>query len=216
MIVPPLHNMDYGTSTVSALAPLASDALSAGSKWHSTWFLDSWREVALLLSNIFDAMSAGIVFIFSNTIMPALAKLPDSSGILAMTTINDIIVNPLFVTLFLTGPVLSAVTAVGIWTKKDEYSKPARYYALATTLIYLFGQVFITVTQNVPRNNALLNLDPSSTEASQYWRNVYLTEWVSWNTARGIFATVASVVGMLALRFMAKAKNETQVDSIYP
>ena len=89
-------------------------------------------------------MAAGIIIIFSNTIMPALSKQDMSTGIEVMNTINVIIVNPLFIVIFF-GGLISVVPTVSLLRKKDNNSNPiAGYYALASTLIYFFGQFIVT------------------------------------------------------------------------
>lgn len=167
--------------------------------------LGDWRESLMLVSTVLNCMSAGMMFIFSNTIMPALGKLSDdASGISAMVTINDVILNPLFKLIFV-GGLVSVVPVVDMFFfSPKKHSTSARYFALASTVTYFFGQIVITATQNIPRNNALMVLDATSQAASEYWRNEYLTKWVAWNTARAVFSTLAGVLGAVALRFMAK------------
>ena len=154
-------------------------------------------------SVILNAMSAGIIFIFSNTVMPALATLKSSEGIVIMNEINTIIVNPLFLLAFF-GGLVSAFPAYKMWMNAGEYCDAARYYAIATTAVAFFGNFMVTGTQNVPMNNHLLKVDPTSDEGAVYWRNTYLTSWVAWNTTRGIFEILAAFLGALSLKYMSK------------
>ena len=102
------------------------------------------NEIIMLTSVILNSMAAGIIIIFSNTIMPALSKQDMSTGIEVMNTINVIIVNPLFIVIFF-GGLISVVPTVSLIRKKDNNSNPiAGYYALASTLIYFFGQFLVT------------------------------------------------------------------------
>ena len=167
------------------------------------WLLESRLEAVMLVSVILNAMAAGIIFIFSNTVMPALATLDSDVGINAMNTINVIIVNPLFVIAFF-GGLISGYPARAMWKNPDEFSRPARYYALATTLVFFFGEFMVTVTQNVPRNNALLVVDPESDDGINYWKNNYLKSWVAWNTVRCVFSVISAVLGGLCLSHMRK------------
>merc|ERR1712232_1295717 len=127
-------------------------------------------------------------------------------GIKAMNTINVVIVNPLFAVAFF-GGLISGYPAAVMWKHLDAYSKPARWYAVAATLVFFFGEFVVTVTQNVPRNDALAAVDPESDDGAEYWRKDYLKGWVAWNTARGVFAAVAAVLGGLSLSFMRKASH---------
>lgn len=169
------------------------------------WLVDNVPEAIMMTSVILNAMAAGVIFIFSNTVMPSLATLKASEGIIIMNEINTIIVNPLFLLVFF-GGLVSAYPAYIMWTNAGEYCDTARYYAVTTTLVFFFGNFMVTGTQNVPMNNHLLKVDPMSDEGAAYWRNTYLTSWVAWNTARGVFAALASVFGALSLKFMIKRR----------
>mmetsp|Transcript_36235 Transcript_36235/g.81461 ORF Transcript_36235/g.81461 Transcript_36235/m.81461 type:complete len:222 (-) Transcript_36235:186-851(-) len=200
------NNMDYGSSATAADNLMAN---GGGLKDEgqgvpvSSWLLQSPVEIVLLISVVLDAMAAGIIFIFSNTIMPALSTFNSNTGIQVMNTINDLIVNPLFLFVFM-GGMISVYPTAAMMNKPDDYPAAARYYSLASTLIFFFGEVLVTVGCNVPRNDALMAVDPSSDAGDTYWRNTYLKSWVAWNTARGIFAAIASVAGAMALSFMGK------------
>jgi uncharacterized membrane protein len=54
-----------------------------------------------LITTLGCALMAGLFFVFSNTIMRALAQRPANEGIAAMQAINIAIVNPLFLLVFL-------------------------------------------------------------------------------------------------------------------
>ena len=195
--------MDYGSVDASTLER-SNTSLNALDSFKSKWLVNSVAEGIMLISVILNSMAAGVMFIFSNTIMPALATLEAEEGITTMNTINDIIVNPFFILVFF-GGLVSAFPAYSMWKNPGEYCDPARYYGVATTVVFFFGNFLVTGTQNVPMNNALLAVDPDSEEGADYWENTYLTTWVAWNTARGIFATLAAILGSLCLRFMGKA-----------
>ena len=186
------HNVDKD------YVPTLADPVSA-----KDWLLDSHLEGIMLTSIVLNSMAAGIIFIFSNTIMPSLATLDADVGINTMNKINIIIVNPLFVVAFF-GGLISAYPATVMMKNPDAYSKQARYYALASTLIFFFGEFMVTVTQNVPRNNALLAVDSDSDEGVEYWQTNFLKGWVAWNTVRGFCATISAVLGALSLAFMRK------------
>lgn len=203
--------MKYGATQSSARNNLHLKTITENkdlsldnSAWVKIWLLDSHLEVVMLVSVILNSMAAGIIFIFSNTIMPSLATLDADVGIHIMNTINTIIVNLLFIIAFFGGLVSAYPTRV-MMKNPDVYSNPARYYALASTVIFFFGEFMVTVTQNVPRNNALLVVDPESEDGQNYWEYIFLKSWVAWNTARGVFAAIAAALGGLSLCFMRKS-----------
>jgi len=95
--------------------------------------------------------------------------------------------------------------ALIMYKNPEGFSKPARYYAIATRLVLFFGEVLVTITQNVPRNNALLAVDPESENGVSYWEKQFLQRWVAWNTTRGILSIISAFLGGLSLSLMRKA-----------
>ena len=103
------------------------------------------------------ALIAGVFFAFSNFIMRALARLEPPVGVAAMQSINVVVINPLFmIALFGTG-LIGAV--LGVWAVVGDVGGSAPYL-LAGAALYLVGTVGVTMAYNVPRNNALAELDP--------------------------------------------------------
>jgi len=117
--------------------------------------------------------------------MKALAELPASQGIAAMQRINVVVLNPLFLGVFIGTTLLSLVCVV---VSVLPWSTPRSPLLLASGLLYLVGSFVVTVAFNVPRNERLARLDSVSSEASAYWPT-YVREWTRWNHVR----TVASV-----------------------
>ena len=132
----------YG-STTDTSSNAHSIYHATNSKSHNANTNLDMNEIIMLKSVMLNAMSAGIIIIFSNTIMPALSKQDMTTGIEVMNTINVIIVNPLFIVIFF-GGLISVVPAVSLLQKEDNSNPVAGYYALASTLIYFFGQFIVT------------------------------------------------------------------------
>mmetsp|Transcript_5547 Transcript_5547/g.6760 ORF Transcript_5547/g.6760 Transcript_5547/m.6760 type:complete len:200 (+) Transcript_5547:72-671(+) len=190
--------LDYGATNFNSVAQEGVRTLSGKA---TPWLLESHLETIMLMSVILEAMAGGIIFIFSNTIMRTFAKFDADIGIKMMNELNILIVNPLFAFVFF-GGLISVYPATVMMIKADQFSKPARYYALASTLVFFFGEFLVTLTQNVPRNNALLAVDPYSEEGIKYWETDYLGGWVAWNTARCVFSVIAAILGGLSLMSM--------------
>ncbi|MES2037483.1 MAG: anthrone oxygenase family protein [Pseudomonadota bacterium] len=53
-------------------------------------------------------------------------------------------------------------------------------YVLASELLYLLGSFGVTIIFNMPRNDALATIVPSSADGAARWAN-YLVEWRRWN-----------------------------------
>jgi uncharacterized membrane protein len=127
----------------------------------------------------------GVFFAFSSFVMKALAQLPTGQGVLAMHRINRVVINPLFLGVFVGSAVLAAgcivaALVVGAW--------PQAAWLIAAGLLYLAGCFGVTMAGNVPLNNALARLEATSPKAAAYWPG-YLTRWNRLNHLR----TAASI-----------------------
>ncbi len=151
--------------------------------------------VVTLLSALGCGIIGGVFFAFSTFVMKALNALPPPQGIAAMKSINVVVLNPLFLGVFFgtaVGCVVLVTCSVLMW------SKPGAALVLAGGILYLVGTFLVTMICNVPRNDALANLDPSGLESAQFWAD-YVRVWTAWNHVRTISAIAASVLMMLAL-----------------
>ena len=152
--------------------------------------------ILVLISALGAGMNAGLFFIFSNTIMSSLEKLPSSSGIAAMQNINRIIQNPVFFAVFIGTAVTSLLLALSlIW-----YWSPGSIYILIGSLVYLVGCFIVTIAFNVPRNNALDAAESHTSEAAELWAK-YLTEWTAWNHVRTVACIISTVLFVLGFRY---------------
>ena len=58
-------------------------------------------ETSIIVALVGAGLNGGLFFIFSNTVMSALGRLPTRNGAGAMQAINEVILNPLFFVVFL-------------------------------------------------------------------------------------------------------------------
>ena len=129
----------------------------------------------------------GLLFAFSNFVMRALADLPSDKGMFAMQRINETIINPIFLVLFLGTPILCSVIAVN---SGQNINEPGSLFLLIGALAYLIGPFGITVLFNVPLNNLLAHADRSN--ADEIWP-MYQKKWQWWNHIR-TYIGVGSIV----------------------
>ncbi len=142
------------------------------------------------------ALIAGVFFAFSAFVMRALARLPPSQGIAAMQSINVAAVRPLFMTvLFGTA---AACLFLAVWSLRHWQHQPDSVYLLAGSLLYLVGTVLVTILFNVPFNDALARVEPSSATGAQLWAS-YLVLWTAWNHVRTVTALAAAAAVTIAL-----------------
>lgn len=144
--------------------------------------------VAAICLCIGAGVVGGVFFAFSTFVLRALADLPDDLGVRAMQRINVVVLNPLFLGVFLGTAALSVaciVVAAGAWPTA------AALLLVAASLSYLLGSFGVTMAFNVPRNERLARLQPA-VAARAYWP-AYVREWGRWNHAR----TAASLAAAL-------------------
>jgi uncharacterized membrane protein len=157
------------------------------------------KEILTLLT-IFAALGSGMIggllFAFSNFVMRALAQQPPESGIRSMQAINITIINPLFFLMFLGTALASVILAI---TALPRLSSPSTILLLVGCVIYIIGTFGVTMAFNVPLNNRLAVLDPSTTQAAEFWRE-YITSWMQWNHVRTVAAIMASLLLILSAR----------------
>jgi uncharacterized membrane protein len=153
-------------------------------------------DAATLASAIGSALIAGSFFAFSTFVMSALGKLPPPQGIAAMQSINVVVINPWFMTAFVGTAALCAGVAVAALARWHD---PGAVCLLGGAILYVAGAFGVTMVFNVPRNDALATLAPSSAEAARRWA-VYLSTWTAWNHVRTIAALGAMVSFTLAFR----------------
>jgi uncharacterized membrane protein len=137
-------------------------------------------SVLAFLACIGAATVGGVFFAFSTFVMQALAQLPPGQGTAAMQRINVVVLNPLFLGVFVGSALLSAGCLVVSFV---PWSAPRSPLLLAGGLLYLVGSFYVTRAFNVPRNQELGRLNPESFEAAAYWPR-YVREWSSWNHVR--------------------------------
>ncbi|HEY5820082.1 MAG TPA: anthrone oxygenase family protein [Mesorhizobium sp.] len=147
-----------------------------------------------LIAALGSGIMAGLYFAFSNSVMGALGRLPAAQGITAMNAINVVILNPLFLAVFIGTALVAALLAVAAilgWT-------PRPIWVLTGAVLYIAGSIIVTMAINVPLNNALAASDPNSAAGATLWAG-YLDRWVFWNHIRTLACTGALAAFIAAL-----------------
>lgn len=138
---------------------------------------------------------AGVFFAFSTFVMSALAQRPPAEGIAAMQSINITVINPWFMTAFLGTAAACFFLTVSSLLK---WNQPGAAYLLIGSLLYLVGTLGVTMVFNVPLNDALAKVEPSSTDGANLWAS-YRTNWTIWNHVRTAAALAAATALTLTL-----------------
>jgi uncharacterized membrane protein len=147
------------------------------------------------VSALGSAVVAGIFFAFSTFIMRALARLPPAQGIAAMQSVNVAVISRWFFAAFFGTAACCFVLAVA---SLFRWQKPDAIYLLAGTLLYLVGTILVTIIFNVPLNDALATVDPTTADASGFW-TTYVKSWTAWNHVRTVAALAAAASFITAL-----------------
>ncbi|NJN47004.1 MAG: DUF1772 domain-containing protein [Candidatus Competibacteraceae bacterium] len=138
----------------------------------------------------------GLLFAFSNFVLSALADLSNENGMFAMQRVNEKIINPIFLLLFLGTPILCVIIAIGCAINLDA---PAHWLLLGGSMGYLIGPFGITILFNVPLNNRLAKTKIS--DADEVWPD-YQIRWQRWNHARtyiGVLSVLLLAAGLGSL-----------------
>lgn len=152
--------------------------------------MNSFMAVTVVVAILGSALIAGVFFAFSSFIMKALARLPSSEGMAAMQSINVVVLNPLFLGVFMGTALLSLLVAI---LAIKGWGLPAAPYFLVGALLYIVGTFLVTGMGNVPLNNKLASTKATDPAASDTWQH-YLDKWTRLNTLRTVCATAATVV----------------------
>ena len=158
--------------------------------------LDNWVTGVTFATAVGAALIAGVFYAFSTFVMKALARLPADEAVAAMQSINVVVINPLFLGVFLGAAAASAALIVASLLRLD---RPGAACLLAGALLYLVGTFGVTIVFNVPLNNVLAQVTRGAPDAAARWAD-YLTRWTAWNHVRTAAGLAAAVALGLALR----------------
>ena len=149
----------------------------------------------LWFSAVGGGLLAGLYFAFSAFIMTSLGRLDRAAGISAMNAINVDIVRSLFMPLFL-GTTVAGAMLVGL--ALFRWGEPGALPMLLGGLLHVLGMFLVTLVFNVPLNDALAAVVPTSAEGATLWAR-YLQDWTLWNHVRTLACTGATALYILAL-----------------
>lgn len=132
-------------------------------------------ESLLITGRVLSGLLAGLYLAFAVAVMPALRSLSDEVFVATMSRINEVIVNPAFVLVFLGAPVTAGALLL---IDQDPLLIAAAISAVVALLVTVLG--------NVPLNDRL---------AAGGSRREFEAPWVAWHAVR----TVASAGSLVLL-----------------
>ena len=92
-----------------------------------------------------------------------------------MQSVNVVVLNKWFFAVFFGTAVVCLLLAV---LSLLRWHTPGAAYLLIGSMLYLVGTILVTILCNVPLNDALATVDPTSAEAGPVWTN-YLKTWTA-------------------------------------
>lgn len=128
--------------------------------------------------------------------MRSLDRVKGQAGIETMQVINVEITRSMFMVLIMGLALASLVIVVHAALNLD--GTPRRLLLLAG-LSYLVGVFAVTAAGNVPLNNRLAAMDPSTAQTLAFWKQTYMTRWVNLNSLRALACFLASGLTLAAL-----------------
>ena len=140
-------------------------------------------------------LMAGVYFTFSVFVMQSLDALERPAGMIAMQSINRIILKSAFLPLFFTSSLACLFLAV---FGAMQWGAPGAWQMMTGGALYLVGMLVVTMIGNVPLNNALEATDANGPEGEGMWRR-YMQRWLPWNHVRTVSCTVSLILLISAI-----------------
>ena len=150
-------------------------------------------QVLTFVAALGSALMAGMFFVFSSFMMEALERTPVTQRIATMQSINVAVLNRSFLGTFFGTAIVCVVLLV---LSAMESQHPGTVYRASGCLLYVFGTFVVTAACNVPRNNALAEVDPEGDGAEAAWQS-FASGWTRWNHVRAV-AALAALGGLMA------------------
>jgi uncharacterized membrane protein len=156
--------------------------------------------IVLLTAALLCSLVAGFLLAFAIVVMPGIAHLDDRGFIRAFQVIDRVIQNhqPVFMLLWAGSALtLLAATLLGVFQLPDG----DRMLIIIAALIYFLGVQLPTVRINVPLNNELQKLHPTTMSESTYKhaRDNFERTWNRWNLIRTACSVLVSALLLIVL-----------------
>lgn len=160
-------------------------------------------KTALLASGILTTgLMSGLLYAWSVSVMPGTRRVPDTTYIETMQSINRAIINPAFILPYMGVPALLAGASILQFRAGDNRRGMLLAGAAAT---YVVGVLGVTIGGNVPLNDSLdaFQLADSNEQAIAERRRSYEKPWNRWHYLR-----TAASIGAFALASAAALVTE--------
>lgn len=150
---------------------------------------------------------AGVLALYANTIMPGLGRTDDRTFVGAFQAIDTAIINPLFLTTFFGGLLLTGLAAILHIPAEVRSVLP---WIVVSLVLYL-AVVVITVAVNVPLNDGIkaAGAPDRIADLAEVREQFNETKWVRWNLVRVVLTTAAFGFLAWALVLIGRATSSS-------
>jgi uncharacterized membrane protein len=128
--------------------------------------IDSALSTLTFLTALGCGLFAGVFLAFSTFVIKALGRLPPHEGIAAMQSINVVVLNPLFLAVFVGTAIACVLLVIAALASAGDGGAT---WLLLGSAVYLIGTFVVTGLRNVPMNNTLAAGAPSDRDGAKYW-----------------------------------------------
>ncbi len=162
-------------------------------------------NVLLIAAALTVGLSAGLLFAYSVSVNPGLRQLGDDAYIAAMQGINRAIQNGLFFAVYFLPVLLLPLCCRAAY--KSGGASSAFWLLTAATSLYIIVVVGVTISGNVPLNNALeaFRREGADAGALRRAREAFEGPWNRWHAVR-TWAAVLSF-GLVLAAMIAGVKR---------
>ncbi len=154
------------------------------------------KTIIFFITVVLTALSAGIFFAWSVSVIPGTKKLTDITYLETMQSINKEILNPVFFAVFFGSLVFLVINTITQFNHK-----PAFWLVLSAMLIYAVGTFGFTAFGNVPLNNELdaLNLKALNLSELKSFRTYYERYWNGFHNVRTIAGSISFLLLLISI-----------------
>lgn len=155
---------------------------------------DNKRAWLIVTTTIITALSGGVFFAWTCSVMPGMKQLEDANFILSFQAMNRAIQNPLFFSCFFGAAILLLLSA---WY---YYRTKLSGFVLIAAFCYIIGVIGITIYGNIPLNENIDDVTISMMfEADLHnFRTKVETSWNRFNNIRSMASVISVTMLVIA------------------
>ena len=148
----------------------------------------------LILTTLASGLMAGLFYAWSISVTPGLSKVEDKNYLHSFQSMNQAIINPIFLICFMGLAVLLPLISY------LSFNSIVFEYVLSASIIYMLGVMAVTFLGNIPLNNNLdsLEIDSMSAEQISTFRNGFENKWNKLNYIRTISSSLSFILMIIA------------------